>query len=135
MKPKWFFVLASFFLFFGLILSTISAVFFFNLIFFISKTHYGRMSQYRFDMMISDFPWLIVPLAVIGLGFGLFLIRKYDFSYKTGFIKIVLLYLLVIAASVFLINHFDLNRFWMGSKPVKRFYQPQFNKGYRYFKQ
>ncbi|MFA6301260.1 MAG: endolytic transglycosylase MltG [Candidatus Paceibacterota bacterium] len=81
MKPRAYFVVGSILTFVGLIFSVIVSTFFVGLIRFSLRTH-GPMGQYRFDQIMSSFPWWAVILAILGLFIGIWLIRQYDFSYK-----------------------------------------------------
>jgi magnesium-transporting ATPase (P-type) len=81
MKPKGYFILGSIFTFIGLVSTVIVSTFSVGLISFSLRSH-GPMGQYRFDQMLSNFPWWTLVLAILGLVLGIWLIRKYDFSYK-----------------------------------------------------
>lgn len=81
MKPKIYFVVGSLLTFIGLIISIIASVFLMGLVRFSLRSH-GMMRGYRLDQMISSFPWWIIIFAIITLLLGIWLIRKYDFSYK-----------------------------------------------------
>src|SRR5574343_1669743 len=95
MKPKGYFVLGSILTFVGLIISIITSVFLIGLVRFSLRSH-GMMQQYRFNEMISNFPWWTTVLAVIFLLIGIWLIRKYDFSYKINSWHIILGFILAI---------------------------------------
>jgi magnesium-transporting ATPase (P-type) len=82
MKPKWYFIIGSIITFIGLVSSLIVSTFLFGLIRFSLRTH-GPMGEYRLDQIISNFPWLTIIFAIVGLVLGIWLIRQYDFSYKT----------------------------------------------------
>jgi len=97
MKPKMYFIIGSILTFIGLISSVIVSTFLVGLTRFSLRAH-GPMGQYRFDQIISNFPWWTLVFAVFGLVIGIWLIRQYDFSYKKepwiiilGFILIILI--------------------------------------------
>lgn len=123
MKPRWYFIAGSSLLFIGLIISTISSIFAVNLLIFLLRRHYGPMYNYRLNLMLSEFPWWIIPIAILTVWLGTFLLKKYDFSYKKNFLLIVAGYFIVIVASAFFVEYYDLNRYWMGSGQMKRLYQ------------
>jgi len=123
MKPKWYFILGSLLLFLGTAFSTASAIFIFNLILFLFRHHYGPMYQYRLSLILINFPWWIIIIGVLGLFFGIKLLKEYEFSYKKNFLLIVVFYLLAIFLSAYLIDLFNLNRFWYKMGPLKRYYQ------------
>ena len=81
MKPKGYFILGSIFTFIGLVSTVIVSTFSVGLISFSLRSH-GPMGQYRFDQILASFPWWTLVLAILGLVLGIWLIRKYDFSYK-----------------------------------------------------
>jgi magnesium-transporting ATPase (P-type) len=73
--------MGSIFTFIGLVSTVVVSTFSIGLIRFSLRSH-GPMGQYRFDQMLSNFPWWTLVLAILGLVLGIWLIRKYDFSYK-----------------------------------------------------
>lgn len=97
MKPKWYFILGSIFTFIGLVSTVVVSTFSIGLIRFSLRSH-GPMAEYKFDQMIADFPLWTLALAILGLILGIWLIRRYDFSYKikpwlviTGFILAIII--------------------------------------------
>lgn len=133
MKPRWYFILGSILLFLGTVAATISSIFIFNLLFFLLRKHYGPMYQYRFQLIVSNFPWWIFLLAVLGIFAGIKLLKNYDFSYKKNFLLIIVGYILVIIFSAFIIDYLNLNQFFYG-KGWRRFYFKQeknFKKDFR----
>ncbi len=81
MKPKGYFILGSIITFIGLVSTVIVSTFSVGLIRFSLRSH-GPMGQYKFDQILSSFPWWTLLLAILGLALGIWLIRQYDFSYK-----------------------------------------------------
>jgi hypothetical protein len=123
MKPQWYFAIGSMALFLGTVFSTISAIFVFNLIFFLFRRHYGPMYQYRLNLILNNFPWWIILVGILGIILGIKLLKEYEFSYKKNFLLIIILYLLVIFLSAYLIDLFNLNRFWYQMGPLRKYYQ------------
>ena len=97
MKPKWYFILGSIITFIGLVSTVVVSTFSIGLIRFSLRSH-GPMGEYKFDQIMANFPWWTIVLAILGLILGIWLIRKYDFSYKikpwlviTGFILAIII--------------------------------------------
>ena len=80
-RPKIYSILGSLFLFLGLTASILTSIFLFGLMRFSLRSH-GPMGEYRFAQMVSSFPWWTVIVAVVGMIVGIYLLQKYDFSYK-----------------------------------------------------
>jgi hypothetical protein len=125
MKPRWYFVMGSFFLSIGVILLTILLVFLTNLIFFwIRKQCPGTGKLY---FMLSNFPLWIPIMAVIGFISGIVLLKKYDFSYKKNFKFIVFCFISLIVITAFFIDQLGLNDVWSKRGPMKNLYPQQKN--------
>lgn len=141
MKPKWYFVVGSILLFLGVLFSTISAVFVINLMLFLLRTHYGPMYQYRLNLILLNFPWWLIVIGVISIFFGIKLLKQYDFSYKKNFLLLAFSYLLIIFLTAYLIDYFNLNKFFYGRGFMRknfpnqdqRFFKNKNFKGPRYF--
>ena len=118
MKPKMYFVVGSILTFIGLVSSVVVSVFLFGLIKFSLRAH-GRMGQYRFDELVSNFPWWTLVFAIIILVLGIWLIRKYDFSYKKEPWMIILGFVLVILVSGWVIDMTGLNDKLFQHGPMK----------------
>lgn len=126
MKPKWYFVVGSFFTFIGLITSFITTSFLINLIIFLIKKQgpgYGRLL-----IMLSSFPIWIPILSILGIGIGLMMLKKYDFSYKKNFLIIAILFIASAIISAFIIEKTGSNNIWAKRGPMKKLYQ-QIEKG------
>jgi len=122
MKPKWYFVAGSLLLFGGLVSLTVGAIFLINLTIFILRKR-GPMSSWRLQMMVEIFPWWAPALAIIGIILGIWLLKKYDFSYKKNFKLIIISFVLAILLGGFLIDRLGLNDYWARRRPMKGFYQ------------
>jgi len=122
MKPKWYFVLGSSFLFFGLVVLIVMAVFLFNLTLFILRRQ-GSIQLWRLEMLLSQLPLWIPVLAVLALWGGVKLLKKYDFSYKKNFLLIVTIFVLAIILAAWAMDSLGLNELWSRKEPMRRFYQ------------
>lgn len=119
MKPRVYFIIGSILTFIGLISSIIVSTFLIGLIRFSLRAH-GPMSQYRFDQLVSNFPWWTVLLAILSLVFGIWLIRQYDFSYKKEPWMIILGFILAIIIAGWTIDAMGLNDRLLHRGPMQR---------------
>jgi len=120
--PRWYFVLGSILSIFGLVGLTIFAIFVTNLLFFISRAH-GPMFSLRLSQIVSSFPWWLVLLAPVSIFAGIFLLKKYDFSYQKNFRLIVFLFILSVILSAWLMDYFGLNETLLRQNKMRKFYQ------------
>ena len=121
MKPRWYFILGTMLMSVGLVGLSIGAIFLTNLSFFMLRQH-GPMGEYRLQLMLESFSWWIPALALAGIGGGVWLLKKYDFSYKKNFGLLVLGFVLSILAAAFVIDYSGLNDTWSRG-PMRGFYQ------------
>jgi len=122
MKPRWYFVLGSLLMMVGLVGFSIGAVFLTNLTLFLLRGH-GPMGQWRFQQLLTSFPLWVPILAVVGMVFGVVMLKKYDFSYKKNFWLIILGFILSVVLAAFVIDKLGLNDVWSRQGPMRRFYQ------------
>lgn len=108
MRPKMYFIAGSVLTFVGLVSSVVISVFFVGLIRFSLRTH-GPIASYRLDQILSSFPWWMPVLAVVGLITGIWLLRKYDFSFKVNFKMVVIGFILAIIVGGWIIDSIGLN--------------------------
>ena len=108
MRPKVYFIAGSFLAFLGLVASTLVSVFLVGLMRFSLRTH-GPMGEYRLDQMLSSFPWWAVAVAILGLLIGIWLLRRYDFSYKINFKVVVISFVVAIIVAGWVIDATGLN--------------------------
>jgi hypothetical protein len=81
------------------------------------------MGQWRFEQMLSSFPFWVPITALLGIVFGVIFLKKYDFSYKKNFPLIVFGFILTIVITAFIIDFTGLNNLWMMRQPMRRFQQ------------
>lgn len=107
-KPKWLFSVASILSVAGLIGIAVISIFFTNLAVFIIRRQ-GRFCQWKLDQILSTFPiWL--PFLIISVFIlGLWLLKKYDFSYQKNFRLIVFIIVISLVISAFLVDKLGLN--------------------------
>lgn len=120
MKPKWYFVLGSILSFTGLVGTFIGTTFLANLVLFLIRKQgpgTGRLIQ-----MLESFPIWVPLLAILFMGLGIWLLKKYDFSYKHNFMTLVIVLVVAIILSAIIINALGLNEIWSKKGPMKRLY-------------
>ena len=122
MRPKWYFVIGSVLSIVGLVGLSVGSVFLINIILFLSRKH-GPMGQWRIETMINIFPWWIPLLAIIGIAVGIWMLKKYDFSYKKNFLLIIIGFIFSIIIAGFVIDNLGLNEIWSRRGMMRRFYQ------------
>lgn len=118
MHPKIYFAIGSLLTFVGLVSSIIVSVFIMGLIRFSLRSH-GPMAGYRLDQILSSFPWWAPVLATAGLVAGIWLLRKYDFSYKIDFKIIILGFVLAVVVGGWIIDAIGLNDVLIRRGPMR----------------
>jgi len=108
MRPKIYFIAGSILTFAGLVSSVVISVFLVGLIRFSLRSH-GPMASYRLDQILSSFPWWALVLAIVGLIVGIWLLRKYDFSFKTNFKVVIVGFILAVIVGGWIIDSIGLN--------------------------
>ena len=119
MRPKLYFIIGSILTFLGSISAFVVSIFLVGLIRFSLRTHWGRGAQYKLDQILSDFPWWIIIFAIVSLVIGIWLIRKYDFSYKIKPWIIILGFILSIVVAGWTIDMIGLNDTLSHRGPMK----------------
>jgi hypothetical protein len=122
MKPRWYFVFGSIFSIFGLATLSVALVFLANIVMFLFRKH-GRMGQWRLEVMLNDFPMWIPILAIVGIAMGIWLLKKYDFSYKKNFTALIIGFIISIIVAGLIIDRLGLNDIWSRGGMMKKFYQ------------
>lgn len=129
MKPKYYFLFGSLFIFFALVSLIIISIFLISLITFSLKSH-GPMGTIRYQQIISNFPWWAPIIIIIGLVTGIILLKKYDFSYKKNFLFVVTIFISAVLLAGVLIDLLGFDNLWIKRGPMKKFYQ-QYNSDYK----
>lgn len=122
MKPKIYFIFASILTILSFIFLFSISIFFTNIFFFILKKR-GQICQWQIQNLLSNFPWWILIIAILGIFFGILIIKKNNFSYKKNFIFIISIFIISIIISAFIVNFLNINHFFARQRPMKRFYQ------------
>lgn len=131
MKPRLWFALSSMLLGIGLAVSLVLAIFFVNLVLFkiqaqgsLAFLFLGRLGIRGF---LANFPWWSVTLAVGGVAGGLFLLKRYDFSYKKSFWGIALLVVAFILTLGFLVDRIGANKKIANFVVLRQAYRQEFS--------
>lgn len=125
MKPKWYFAVGSVLMLFGTIAASVAAAFLINLTVFLIKKQgpgYGKLT-----LMLESFPFWIPVLAILGIGAGILLLRKYDFSYKKNFLVMIIGFIASVVIAGFVIDALGLNNILSHRGPMRGFYQQMEN--------
>ena len=77
------------------------------------------MAGYRLDQLLSSFPWWAPLLAVVGLVAGIWLIRRYDFSYKINFRVVIILFIVVVITTGWFIDLMGLDNILFRRGPMQ----------------
>jgi hypothetical protein len=126
MKPKYYFVIGSFITFVGLLSAVVVTMLSTSMIIFLFKAK-GPGAGFRFQMMLENFPvWLII-LSATSLAFGIWIFKKYNFTYKLDFRISTVLFVLIIILSSLVINSLGFNDLFMKRGPMKGTMQKYLN--------
>lgn len=131
MKPKYYFIIGSVLSFLGLVSSIITSVFLVALTRFAFRSRFSIRAEYKFDQMLSEFPWWAPILAVVFLFVGIKLIRRYDFSYKKNFVYVAIWLVLAVFTAGLIFDMTGLNDIWLQRGPMKGIMKPYFEEGGR----
>jgi len=118
MRPRAYFIAGSILTFVGLVSSVVISVFLIGLIRFSLRSH-GPMANYRLNQILSSFPWWAPVLAIIGLIAGIWLLRKYDFSFKFNFKMVIMGFILAIIVGGWIIDSIGLNDILIRRGPMR----------------
>ena len=118
MRSKMYFAFGSFLAFLGLIASMLISVFLVGLLRFSLRSH-GPMGEYRLEQILSNFPWWAVAVAVLGLFIGIWILRRYDFSYKLNFKVLVIGFVAAIILAGWIFDMSGLNDLLFRQGPMQ----------------
>ena len=121
MKPRWYFIAGSFMLFSGLVGLSMGIIFLVNLSIFLTRRS-GPLASLRLQSILSTFPWWVPVVAVGGIFLAVWLLKKYDFSYKKNSLLIIIAFIMSILFAGFLLDRLGLNEHLSGGR-MRRFYQ------------
>lgn len=124
MKPKVYFVLGSFLSSLGVIVFSVLGTFFVNMI--IHRLRIGRVVPMirevpfnaKFMFLLRVFPWEYLLLSIGFVILGLYLLRKFDISYKKSYTFLVILFLVTVTLTAVGMDKMGFNE---RAKRVKHF--------------
>ena len=117
-RPKSYFVLGSVFTFIGLVASVVTSVFLISIIGFLLREH-GPMGDVRLSLILSSFPLWLPILAAVTLVFGIWNLLKYDFSYKTNYVFIIIGFIAAIIIAGWAIDKTGFDNLWLNQGPMR----------------
>ena len=121
MRPKWMFVLGSTLLFASLVGLGVGLIFLVNLGVFILR-HNGPRWGWRWEMMLSSFPWWIPVAGGIAAVAAVLLLKRYDFSYRKNFGVLLAGLVVALIISGVVLDQLGLNDYLMQGR-MRRYYQ------------
>jgi len=119
MRPRAYFIIGALLTFAGLVSSIVVSAFLVGLMRFSLRAH-GPRGAYRLDQLLVSFPWWAVILAIVGLGVGIWLVRRYDFSYKIDFKVIAAGFVLAAIVGGLIIDMIGINDALTRKGPLQR---------------
>lgn len=122
MKPRWYFVTGSFLMVIGLIGLAILSIYLTSLISFSLRTH-GPMGSIRYQQLLAAFPWWTLPVMLVGMISGIYILKQFDFSYKKNFGLILILLFLSLIAAGWYVDYSGMNQLWMRRNGMRRYQQ------------
>lgn len=122
MKPRWYFMLGTFGMTVGLVCLAIVSVFLVSLASFSLRTH-GPMGDVRYQQILASFPWWAPVIALVGITGGIFLLKKFDFSYKNNFLIIIIIFVGSIIITGVAIDYLGIDSLWTRGGMMRGLYQ------------
>lgn len=122
MKSKYYFFFGSVFSMIGLIAAVVTSIFLISVVSFSLRSH-GPMGEVRLSIMLGSFPIWIPVVAILGILAGAYMLRQYDFSYKSNFWMIIIGFIIAIIVSGVLLDMTGLNNLWMKKGPMREYMQ------------
>ncbi len=121
MKPKWYFVLGSLLMFASLVGLSMGVVFLVNLGIFLIRRN-GPLNTWKLQTILSTFPWWVPIIAVGGVILAIWLLKKYDLSYKKNFPLLIIVFVLSVLLAGLLLDRLGLNEYLSRGR-MRRYYQ------------
>ncbi len=118
MRPRVYFIIGTTLTFIGLVASVFTSIFLLSLLRFSLRSH-GPMGEYRWEQLVSSFPLWALLIAILGLVIGIGLLRRYDFSYKTNFMVVIIGFIFSVIISGWMLDMTGLNDVLYRHGPMK----------------
>lgn len=133
MKPKGYFVLGSILATIGIILFGVMGTFVTSVLihrikmqrFFseLGNVPFGRKTPY----ILVNFPWELLILSIVFLIIGLYLIKKFDVSYKKSFILLIIVFVSVVLVTAIGIDKIGIHDRFKKIPRMQRLYMQRDN--------
>lgn len=104
MRPKIYFILGTILSLIGIITSFIVTTFIFGIIRFYLRSSNGKMAEYKLNLLLENFPWWMIFIAIASLTLGIYLFKKYKYLYKIKTIYLILGFILTTILAGILID-------------------------------
>ncbi|MBP9749370.1 MAG: hypothetical protein KBD21_01415 [Candidatus Pacebacteria bacterium] len=108
MRPRWFFILGSLTTFVGLVMAILASIFALSFV-QLSLRGSGELAEHEMDALLSHFSWWGPIIALTSLVLGIWLLRKYEFSYKKNFVTIAIGFVFAVIVASFILDLTGLN--------------------------
>lgn len=121
MKPRWYFIAGSLILISSLVGLSMGIIFLANLSVFLMRKS-GPLMAWRVQSILSTFPWWIPVTAIVGIFVAIWLLKKYDISYKKNFSLIAVAFIVSVLFAGLLLDRLGLNEHLSRGR-MRKFYQ------------
>ena len=129
-RPRIYFIVGSFLFAAGLFFAIFLAVFFANVAIFRFSGHspfvFLCLGRPGLGPFISSVPWLSLFVAVLGMTVGLFILKRYDFSYKNNYLLIVVGLTAMVLTLGFILSTLKFNEKISEERFLKPFYRQKY---------
>ena len=123
MKPKIHFILGTLALFAAIVGTIILLLFTMSVLSFSFRTLRPMTGLFKLHLIFKFIPWWAPLLVIFGVLGSVYLLKKFDFSYKKNFTLIIVLFILSLILIGWLLDYSGLDRLLFNRGPMRRFYQ------------
>jgi len=81
------------------------------------------MGDVRYQQLLASFPWWAPIIALIGILGGVFLLKKFDFSYKKNFLMIIIIFIGSVVIAGLVIDYLGIDSLWARGGMMRGIYQ------------
>ncbi len=130
MRSPWYFISGSIVLGLGMVGFILVSIFMMTAISFQIRTmgvfYFLRFGLLGFRPFLEVFPWIPLLLAISGIWGGIYLLKKYDFSYKYNFISLAISTIIAIIGIGFISDYLGLPVFLQKLPVGQHFYAEKY---------
>ena len=134
MRPRAYFIAGSVLATLGLTLAFVSSTLLLSIL-HLSLREGGRRLEYRLETLQEMFHWWIPVLALVSLGIGVWLLRRYEFSYKQNFVYVALVFGVAVLAATSLLVVTGVHEALVQRGPMSELVKPWRDEGRGYGQQ